>query len=156
MLISRSPQLRYPMISQSQKIIRFILLFAFISLCEIRSFATIPLSGLVAAYKFNGNASDSIGTHHGSVSGATLTTDRLGQGNQAYYFNGSTAYIEIPDSDAFSVSTTGNMSISVWVRPDGSGLDANGDLLFSHTEAEGYVHWMGKGGPSQYEWVFRI
>ena len=37
--------------------------------------------------------------HHGTVHGATLTTDRFGNPNSAYSFNGSTDYIEIPNHD---------------------------------------------------------
>ena len=46
-------------------------------------------SGLVAYYPFNGNANDESGNgHHGTVMGATLTSDRFGRPNKAYHFNG--------------------------------------------------------------------
>jgi len=46
-------------------------------------FAQINLdSGLVAHYPFNGNANDESGN------GATLTTDRFGNANKAYSFDG--------------------------------------------------------------------
>jgi len=45
--------------------------------------------GLVAFYPFNGNANDESGNlNNGTVNGATLTTDRFGNGNSAYNFNG--------------------------------------------------------------------
>ena len=41
--------------------------------------------GLVAWYPFDGNASDmSSNGNHGTVNGATLSTDRHGQSNKAY------------------------------------------------------------------------
>ena len=41
--------------------------------------------GLVAYYPFNGNANDYSGNgHNGTVTGATLTTDRFGNPNSAY------------------------------------------------------------------------
>lgn len=124
--------------------------------------ASIPTSGLVARYDFNGNATDSIAGNNGTVNGTHIhvTSDHLGHGSSAYSFDGSTDYIEIPDSDALSVTTTGYLTISVWVRPDGTSLDANNNLLFSHKEGSGYVHYLGKGVGSgatgQEEWTFRI
>ncbi len=63
-------------------------------------------------------------------------------------FDGMDDYIEIPDSDDFSVSTTGSLTVSAWMRPD--------TLTFPKTEGSGYVHWMGKGEKGEQEWVFRM
>jgi hypothetical protein len=53
--------------------------------------------GLAAYYPFNGNANDESGNdNHGTVYGATLTNDRFGGNNGAYYFDGN-AYISIPN-----------------------------------------------------------
>jgi hypothetical protein len=67
---------------------------------------------LVAAYTFSGNANDVTGNgFNGSVQGATLTADRFGNPNSAYYFDGASAYITTPvNSTAFS----GNFSVSLW------------------------------------------
>ena len=52
-------------------------------------------SGLVAWYPFDGNASDMSGNgNHGTVNGATLSTDRHGQANRAYSFDGINDYVE--------------------------------------------------------------
>ena len=53
-------------------------------------FAQINIdSGLVAHYPFNGNANDESGNgNDGTVNGATLTTDRFGNANKAYSFDG--------------------------------------------------------------------
>jgi len=61
-------------------------------------------------------------------------------------FNGIDNYVEIPSSDDFSVSTSGELTVSAWLRPD--------VLNFSSWESTGYVHWMGKGETGQHEWVF--
>lgn len=59
---------------------------------------SVPTDGLVAYYPFNGNANDASGNgHNGAVVGATLTTNRFGDANRAYSFNG-TAYIQCPDT----------------------------------------------------------
>ncbi|CAK0770930.1 hypothetical protein CCP4SC76_5380005 [Gammaproteobacteria bacterium] len=53
------------------------------------AFSIPPVTnGLVAAYEFSGNANDISGNaHNGTTNGATLTTDRFGNANNAYYFN---------------------------------------------------------------------
>jgi hypothetical protein len=74
--------------------------------------APVPTTGLVARYLFNGNADDSSGHgHHGVKHNVLPTSDRFGQGSSAYSFNGTDAYIEIPDRDDFSVRTTGQLTI---------------------------------------------
>lgn len=55
--------------------------------------------GLVAHYKFDGNANDSSGNgNNGVVHGATLTTDRFGNANSAYKFDGEDDWIQVPNS----------------------------------------------------------
>jgi hypothetical protein len=53
--------------------------------------------GLVAYYPFNGNANDESGNGNNctfSVPGPTLTTNRFGVANKAYYFDGISNYIQ--------------------------------------------------------------
>jgi Concanavalin A-like lectin/glucanases superfamily len=64
------------------------------------------------------------------------------------HFNGTSDYVEVPDTADFSVATTGSLTISAWMRPD--------TLSFPQTEGSGYVHWLGKGQSSAQEWVFRM
>ena len=106
--------------------------------------------GLVAYYPFSGTFENSAGTEidPSENHGATFATDRFGNENSSAYFDGNETYLEIPDNDAFSISTTGALTISVWVSPE--------VLNFPNSEAGGYVHWMGKGVPHQHEWVFRM
>ena len=52
-------------------------------------------SGLVAYYPFNGDAKDYSGNNnHGVVDGPVLTTDRFGQDNSAFRFDGIKAMVE--------------------------------------------------------------
>src|SRR6478736_5159078 len=75
--------------------------------------AQIPTSNLVGYYPFTGNANDlSTYLNNGTAFGASLTANRFGQTNQAYLFNGTNNYIEIPDADQLSIATTGELSIS--------------------------------------------
>ena len=76
----------------------------------------VPINGLKAWYPFNGNANDMSGNgNNGTVTGATLTNDRFGMPNSAYYFNGS-SYIVVPPSN--SLDLRNNVSVSVWIRAD--------------------------------------
>ncbi len=75
----------------------------------------VPTNGLVAYYPFNGNANDASGNgNNGVVNGATLTSDRTGNANAAYNFNGSSSLIEIPDTNKFNLSR--DFTISTWVN----------------------------------------
>lgn len=65
----------------------------------------------------------------------------------------SGSYVEIPDDDDFSLTTTGELTISVWFKPNV--LD---NILTTFSTDGEYVHWLGKGryGPNEYEWTFRF
>ena len=78
------------------------------------SFAQVNLTkGLVAYYPFSGNANDASGNgHNGSVNNATLTTDRFGNANCAYSFNGSVG-ITVP---TLSNTGTSGATLSLWVK----------------------------------------
>lgn len=95
----------------------------FLSLLSIVSFKyavaqTVDLqNGLVAYYPFNGNANDASGNSiNGTVSGAQLTTDRFGNANGAYRFNGTSDFISLPFSSRYSFKPTEAYSLSVWVQ----------------------------------------
>lgn len=128
----------------------------------LTAFATIPSSGLVAAYTFNTSSpnADSTGKSPSAASknGVTRTTNRYGVASTAWGYDGIGAYAEIADHNNFSVNTTGYLTICVWVKPVGTSLNGAGELLFSKDQGSGYVHWMGKGvtGANNMEWAFRI
>ena len=75
-------------------------------------------NGLIAYYPFSGNALDSSGNNNNpTYNSATLTADRFGNPNSAYYFDGSSSYIQVPNSSTLNPTST--ISISVWVKPTG-------------------------------------
>ena len=87
----------------------------------------VPTDGLVAWYPFNGNANDESGNgNNGSVSGASITSDR--NGNQsAFHFNGNGNQVNIPYSS--SLSPTEEVSVAAWCRAEtfeGKNLVSNG------------------------------
>ncbi|WP_433612669.1 LamG-like jellyroll fold domain-containing protein [Prescottella agglutinans] len=94
------------------------------------------------------------------MSGVSTTRNRFDDKRSAYFFDGFSSVLTIPDHDDFSATTTGYLSISVWVRPEGVSFDAVGGLLYPCVQGSGYVHWFGKGTRSgavgNREWAFRI
>lgn len=76
-------------------------------------------NGLVLNMPFSGNTQDLSGNNnHGTNFGAVLATDRKGQTNSAYEFNGSTNYIDI--ADANSLDVTQEATFSVWINQTGA------------------------------------
>jgi hypothetical protein len=68
-------------------------------------------------------------------------------------FNGRNAYVEIPSRVDYSASTTSELTIAVWMRPD--------TINFPHVEIQSdYIHWLGKGeltgATGNQEWTFRM
>ena len=64
-------------------------------------------SGLVTFYRMDGNGNDVIGSNHLSIHGASLSTDRFGNSNQAYYFDGTDDYLVSTSNLGISGSTPG-------------------------------------------------
>ena len=76
----------------------------------------VPTNGLVGWWPFNGNAQDGSGNgNHGTVNGATLTTDRFRNNDKAYAFTGAVSNTEVITGDC-SNFPSGNSarSVSVW------------------------------------------
>jgi hypothetical protein len=68
-------------------------------------------------------------------------------------FNGLDTYVEVPNIADYSVSTTGEITVSTWMKPD--------VLNFQKVESgSDYIHWLGKGDISgaagNQEWTFRM
>jgi hypothetical protein len=62
------------------------------------------------------------------------------------------AHVTGPDGEAFSVATSGHgMTVEVWIRPDA--LDFGGEKA---DPKDAYIHCLGKGEKTRYEWGFRF
>lgn len=76
--------------------------------------AQIPTNGLVGYWPFNGNSNDVSGNNlNGVVNGAVITSDRFGNENSAYAFDGN-SYIEIAPSPSINTANLDAVSISIW------------------------------------------
>ena len=68
-------------------LIAFTVLISFQILAQVPSY--VPTNGLVGWWPFTGNAIDSSGNgNNGTVNGATLATDRNGNTNSSFSFDG--------------------------------------------------------------------
>ncbi len=78
----------------------------------------VPTNGLVGWWGFNGNAQDGSGNgNHGTVNGATLTTDRFGNQNGAYSFDGINDYV---GTNAIGPGGRTSRSYSFWIKTSSS------------------------------------
>jgi hypothetical protein len=107
-------------------------------------------NGLVAYFPFNGNPNDAAGTNNGTVYNATLTTNRFGTPNSAYYFNASTAYIDLgrPSNLMFQ----SNFTLSAWCLFQGGSLQ--NPRIISYCWGNGYeLHTGGNGTNRKFQFT---
>ena len=76
---------------------------------------------LIGSWTFNdATANDESGNNnHGTVNGATLTTDRFGNENSAYSFDGVDDFIEVSNGELVDQNT---ISISAWIYRTADGI----------------------------------
>lgn len=81
----------------------------------------LAISNLVHYWPFNGNTNDAVtsGAINGTNTGATLTTDRFGNADSAYYFDGTDDSIEVGQAGSFESSDS--FSFNVWINSTGGG-----------------------------------
>jgi alpha-tubulin suppressor-like RCC1 family protein/Leucine-rich repeat (LRR) protein len=91
------------------------------------SYGEIPTNGLVAYYTFNGNANDTSGNgFNGTAVSTNLASDRFGNSNSAYSFDGAGSYIDA----AIANIPQGNAArtVSGWFKTNTPNLGENGDV----------------------------
>src|SRR3990167_8524330 len=90
-----------------------LLIFLLIGVLVFNSSHASLVDGLVTYYSFDGNANDGSGNgNNGIVNGATLTTDRFGNANSAYDFDGSST-ISVANTTSLNIPS-GQITVSVW------------------------------------------
>ena len=117
----------------------------------------VPANGLVGWWGFNGNAQDNSGNgNHGTVNGATLTTDRFGNQFSSYDFDGND-WINVAQD--FS-SGNNPKSFSVWFKLDEStynwilsgGVSSNSHAFGLYTENQRI--WFHGDGHTTFDYNF--
>lgn len=83
------------------------------------------ISNLIHYWPFNGNTNDAVtsGTINATNYGATLTTDRFGNANKAYSFDGVDDKMNIYPAGNFDDATS--FTFNAWVNTTGTGGSAN-------------------------------
>ncbi|MBF0614511.1 MAG: tandem-95 repeat protein [Magnetococcales bacterium] len=106
---------------------------------EITLLSVTP-TGLVGYYPFAGHARDESGQgRHGTVNGATLTTDRIGAANQAYRFASTGHWIDTGYSQATELTNTA--TIAAWVQSDLAGSETPTRVWASNGGGWGRKGW---------------
>lgn len=99
----------------------------------------VPASGLVAWWGFTGNAADTSGNNNNLiVNGATLTTDRNGNPNAAYSFNGINNYLT-KNSLSYNFSQSDSYSVSFWIK---KADNASGVAMMSGSSTNNNFIWL--------------
>jgi uncharacterized membrane protein YpjA len=118
--------------------------------CNTNVPACIPFSGLVAWYPFNGNTQDETGNGHNLTNyGAVLSTDRCGNANSAFAFDGDSTFMM--SMDTFFNNGWQNYSISLWLNTDTTSNSYNhnhSQTMFNTSPHYGSELSMSWGGAS--------
>jgi len=89
-----------------------LMLLGFTNVVNAQIPSYVPADGLVGYWPFSGNANDlSPNTNNGTVNGATLTTDRFGNADSAYNFDGTSNFISIEDNNSLDLSNQYTISV---------------------------------------------
>ena len=132
-----------------------VFLFGVVLVLKAQIPSYVPTNGLMAWYPFNGNANDESGNgNNGTVNGATLTTDRKGNANTAYSFNGINNSINVSNSSSLNIQNYNGITISGWFNVNtlnkslamvnftqGNGQNINYVFEYSVTGGLEFVNW---------------
>ncbi len=111
----------------------FCLVSLFVGAQNIPSY--MPTNGLVGYWPFNGNANDESGNgNHGTVNGASLTSDRLNNNNKSYDFNHIGSRIDISSNATLYPDT---LFISAWFKMSSGVIMRAGDA-----STDGWKGWV--------------
>ena len=112
----------------------------------------VPTSGLNAWWSFTGNAHDDSGHgNDGIVVNATLTSDRFGNNNCAYLFNGTNSHISITNS--FFDNGWASWTVSCWINSssiNNSNNNNNNQCVYNTIPHNGLALSFNWGSSNQY------
>ena len=102
---------------------------------QMTIYAQIPEEDLILYMPFNGNALDESGNlNNGSINGASLTTDRFGHDDSAYYFDGIDDYITISNNN---LNPTSDVTFSFWFSPTEDWTASSDHQIFFQSDIAG-------------------
>jgi hypothetical protein len=101
--------------------------------CASPAFPANLANGLIGYWPFCGDANDESGNgNNGTVNGATLTSDRFGNPNSAYDFDGLQNYCTLPPMFDNGVN---EFTISLWFNSDAPQTGTFSDILLQDANA---------------------
>jgi hypothetical protein len=102
----------------------------------------VPSNGLVGYWPFNGNANDESGTgNNGTVNGAVLTTDRFGNIDKAYAFDGLNDFINVLHNQSLNLP---NGTINLWFKTQSNNrMSLFNKSNFDDASNENYMSTLG-------------
>ncbi len=111
------------------------LIYLFIALLCISQHVTaqvpsyVPTDGLVGYWPFNGNANDESGNgNNGTINGATSSSDRFGNENNSYSFDGVDDYIVLFENGEINFDATDSFSYGLWFKQGASAENSYGNI----------------------------
>jgi len=94
----------------------------------------VPSNGLIGWWPFNGDAKDqSINSYDGTVNGATLVSDRNGNTNSAYSFDGVSNWIDCGHNADFDF-TQGSLTMNCWINT--TDLNSDNEIIAKGNSCE--------------------
>ncbi|MDC1371032.1 LamG domain-containing protein, partial [Flavobacteriales bacterium] len=103
-----------------------------LTVCNGNNLPSNLQTGLVGYWPFCGNANDESGNgNNGTVNGATLITDRFGNANSAYDFDGND-WIQVPHNNSINFDNTDSYSILIWYK---QGIYTSGQSIIEKWES---------------------
>ena len=120
---------------------------------KCRSCASAP-GNMIAWWKAEGDATDSVDSHDGTINDATFATGKVGQ---AFSFDGVDDDVQIPDSSDWNFGT-GDFTFDFWAKSSSTDrmyalswdpVQDTKNLEFNFNDAGVglWVYWNGGGGP---------
>ena len=118
------------------------LLVSYNGLAQIPNY--VPVAGLQCYYPFNGNGNDaSTLNNHLTNNGAVPTTDRFGNADAAYNFNGSSQFLN-RNTPSFTFNPSSTFTVSLWHNRNTSSVV--GIPLMHATNTAGNFIWIFQTG----------
>ena len=108
-----------------------------ITMAQVPSY--VPTSGLVSWYPFTGNANDMSGNgNNATVNGAVLTSDRFGNSNAAFSYDGINDYLH-GNASSFP---SGDRTIAIWFYTTNIDAGSAGMQVFGYGGGLCYQSWL--------------
>lgn len=99
---------------------------------------------LLLDYSFSGNINDDSGNGFDGVGNAILTIDRFGNPSEAYYFNGSDSYIDLPNDPTLKPNLP--VSLSFWVKFDDNDPSNSAVICTDFSQDNHAGVWISRSG----------